>query len=119
MWEESKEDLKPLRTGLTTGSCATACSVACAEYLLGGQQLKSVSITLPSKPRGNVKRVIFELTGHELIAENVIRFQVIKDAGDDPDVTHGATVFVELMLLKKRQTQNAKDNHNRKIDTKS
>ena len=119
MWEESKEDLKPLRTGLTTGSCATACSVACAEYLLGGQQLKSVSITLPSKPRGNVKRVIFELTGHELIAENVIRFQVIKDAGDDPDVTHGATVFVELMLLKKRQTQNAKDSHNRKIDTKS
>jgi len=47
MWEESKEDLKPLRTGLTTGACATACSVACAEYLLGGQQLKSVSITLP------------------------------------------------------------------------
>ena len=100
MWEESKEDSKPLRTGLTTGSCATACSVACAELLLGGQQLDSVTITLPKKRQGLIKRVEFELTGHHRIGEDSARFQVIKDAGDDPDVTHGATVFVELTLLK-------------------
>ena len=103
MWEESKEDSKPLRTGLTTGSCATACTVACAEFLLGGQQLDFVSITLPEKRQGRIKRVEFELMGHHHIGEDIVRFQVIKDAGDDPDVTHGATVFVELTLLRENK----------------
>ncbi len=104
MWEESKENLKPLRTGLTTGACATACSVACAEYLLGGQQVDSVTIILPKKGKNHAKRVSFELTGYEPLGENSARFQVTKDAGDDPDVTHGATVFVELTLLPKKKT---------------
>lgn len=105
MWEESKEDHKPLRTGLTTGSCATACSVACAEYLLGGKRLESVSITLPKKRKGLIKSVAFELTGYQHIAEDTARFQVTKDAGDDPDATHGATVFVELTLLRSAQAR--------------
>ena len=106
MWKESKEDSKPLRTGLTTGSCATACSVACAELLLGGQQLDSVSITLPKKREGSIKRVDFELTGNQRLGKDTVRFQVTKDAGDDPDVTHGATVFVELTLLSAKKDKN-------------
>ena len=102
MWEESKEDLKPLRTGLTTGSCATACSVACAQYLLGGKQPSAVSITLPKKIKGAIKRVSFNLTGCEKTSDTTARSQVTKDAGDDPDATHGSTVFVELTLLKDR-----------------
>ena len=103
MWEESNENAKPLCTGLTTGSCATACSVACAELLLGEQQLNSVSITLPKKRQGIIQRVDFALTGHHRIEPNIARFQVVKDAGDDPDVTHGATVFVELTLLREKK----------------
>ncbi len=99
MWEESKENVTPLRTGLTTGACATACAVACAEYLLGAKQYNCVSITLPKKVKGLVKQVAFQLTGFQRLSEHCVRFQVIKDAGDDPDVTHGATVFVELTLL--------------------
>ena len=103
MWEESKEYSRPLRTGLTTGSCATACSVAGAEFLLGKKTVKIVSITLPKKRHENGKHVEFEITGHNQIAEDIVRFQVTKDAGDDPDATHGATVFVELTLLKKQK----------------
>ncbi len=93
MWEESKESPKPLRTGLTTGACATACSVAAAEYLFSGETLGKVSIVLPKG-----QKVDFQLTGYEL-GQNIVRAQVIKDAGDDPDATHGATVFVELSLI--------------------
>jgi len=93
VWEESKENTKPLRTGLTTGSCATACTVAAAHFLLGEKRLNKVSITLPKGKE--VELPITELT----LEEHVCKASTIKDAGDDPDVTHGATVFVELALV--------------------
>ncbi len=95
MWPESKEHQQPLRTGLTTGACATACTVAAAQALLHDRHPTSVSITLP-------KGKTVELT-MELCTRNgqVAKASTIKDAGDDPDATHGATVFVELMLTKK------------------
>ncbi|NRB38448.1 MAG: cobalt-precorrin-5B (C(1))-methyltransferase [Pseudomonadales bacterium] len=92
MWKESSEDIQPLRTGLTTGSCATACSVACAELLLAEKKLDIASITLP-------KGQTVELTLSECVVTAEGAFaSTIKDAGDDPDVTHGALVFVNLML---------------------
>lgn len=92
MWPESDEKKQPLRTGLTTGACATACSVAAAQALLHDQCPSGVSITLP---RGKTVELTIDLcarNGHRAKATT------IKDAGDDPDATHGATVFVELGL---------------------
>ena len=92
MWPESDEQHKPLRTGLTTGACATACSVAAAQLLLKGEASGCVSITLP---RGKTVELTIE-TCRRLGSR--ASASTIKDAGDDPDATHGATVFVELAL---------------------
>ena len=49
MWPESSEQKQPLRTGLTTGTCATACCLAVGHLLLGKVKKTSVSVTLPIK----------------------------------------------------------------------
>ena len=99
MWAESAEQAKPLRSGLTTGSCATACCVAAAQHLLGDCSAElsplepiTVEITLPKGK--NVSLVICEQEWSEKNATS----STIKDAGDDPDVTHGAKVSVKLAL---------------------
>ncbi|AEF53928.1 cobalt-precorrin-5B (C(1))-methyltransferase [Marinomonas posidonica] len=92
MWPESGEEKAPLRTGLTTGSCATACCVAAAQYLFAQRQDDKVSILLPKG-----KRVDLVIESYQAIAQGVCT-STIKDAGDDPDVTHGARIFVELSL---------------------
>ncbi|MGB0732848.1 MAG: cobalt-precorrin-5B (C(1))-methyltransferase [Pontibacterium sp.] len=99
MWPESSENQQQtLRTGLTTGCCATACCVAAAQALLANKRPTSVDVTLP---RG--QQVSLKITGYEVLDDLVhgaqgIRTATIKDAGDDPDATHGATVFVEVRL---------------------
>ena len=93
MWPETSETEQPLRNGLTTGSCATACCVAAVRALLANKQPASVEITLP---RGEV--VNLDIIDYQPL-EKGIRTSTIKDAGDDPDATHGATLFVELRLL--------------------
>jgi cobalt-precorrin-5B (C1)-methyltransferase len=92
MWPESSETEQPLRNGLTTGSCATACCVAAVRALLANKQPASVEITLP---RGEL--VNLDIIDYQVI-EHGVRTSTIKDAGDDPDATHGATLFVELRL---------------------
>lgn len=93
MWPESDESPRPLRTGLTTGCCATACCVAGAYKLLADKTTESVNVTLP---RGKV--VELNIVQYQTLAQRSVRAATIKDAGDDPDATHGATVFVELTL---------------------
>ena len=90
MWPESGETPKPLRSGLTTGTCATACCIAAAERLFSDRSPESVTVTLPKG-----KEVSLVIDCCETIG-NAVRASTIKDAGDDPDVTHGARVFVEL-----------------------
>jgi cobalt-precorrin-5B (C1)-methyltransferase len=92
MWPESSEQPQPLRTGLTTGTCATACCVAAAHLLLGQQSNSQASVTLP-------KGQIVELDIQDLEQRHQFAHAAtIKDAGDDPDVTHGAKVWVRLGL---------------------
>ena len=93
MWPESSETEQPLRNGLTTGSCATACCVAAVRSLLANKQPNSVEITLP---RG--EKVDLDIISYQPL-DSGIRTSTIKDAGDDPDATHGATLFVELRLI--------------------
>lgn len=92
MWPESAESPTPLRSGLTTGTCATACCVAAAQALFAQQQDATVSVTLP---KGKV--VDLPIIEYQPINGGV-KTATIKDAGDDPDATHGATLFVELRL---------------------
>ncbi|MEM9047383.1 MAG: cobalt-precorrin-5B (C(1))-methyltransferase [Pseudomonadota bacterium] len=83
-------DRPPLRTGFTTGACATAAAAAAAGALLTGVWQDPVSIFLP---RG--QRVRFALSGRDT-GPGWARAAIVKDAGDDPDVTHGATIQVTL-----------------------
>jgi cobalt-precorrin-5B (C1)-methyltransferase len=75
-----------LRRGWTTGACATAAAKAAATALLSGAFPDPVEITLP---RG--QRVAFALAEARLIGD-AAQAGVVKDAGDDPDVTHGALI---------------------------
>lgn len=75
-----------LRYGWTTGACATAATKAAYTALLTGEFPDPVTITLP---RG--QNPAFALAVEELGADHA-RAAIVKDAGDDPDVTHGALV---------------------------
>ncbi|MBT3437172.1 MAG: cobalt-precorrin-5B (C(1))-methyltransferase [Oceanospirillaceae bacterium] len=102
MWPESSEQQQPLRTGLTTGTCATACCLAAGHLLLGDQQKTSVSVTLPTKKSNTgqpSKQVNLELTVVEKRGLGKAYAATVKDAGDDPDATHGATIWVDLNLV--------------------
>ena len=98
MWPESSEKKQPLRTGLTTGTCATACCLAGAHLLLGNIYKTSASVTLP-KPKGASKHVDLELKLVEHRGPTTAYAETIKDAGDDPDATHGATIWVTVSLV--------------------
>ncbi len=81
---------KPLRRGWTTGACATAACRAALDGLWGGAVPGAVTIRLP---RGEMPG--FEIVGG-LVGEGWAEAGVIKDAGDDPDVTHGAEIRVRV-----------------------
>ena len=84
---EPPAEARELRKGWTTGACAAAASRAAAEALLTGKFPDPVTITLP---RGH--RPSFALARSERTATSATA-GVVKDAGDDPDVTHGALVL--------------------------
>jgi cobalt-precorrin-5B (C1)-methyltransferase len=75
-----------LRRGWTTGACATAAVKAAYTALLTGRFPDPVAITLPG---GETPAFALALEGK---GENWAEAGVIKDAGDDPDVTHGAMI---------------------------
>ncbi len=79
-----------LRRGWTTGACATAATKAAFDALCGSAFPDLVEIELP---RG--KRATFALAFSERGAD-FARAGVVKDAGDDPDVTHGVMVVATL-----------------------
>ncbi|MBP6021321.1 MAG: cobalamin biosynthesis protein CbiD [Candidatus Methanomethylophilaceae archaeon] len=76
-----------LRSGYTTGTCATAATKAAAEMLLCGKPVDSVEITVP---RGDV--LILKIEDIAIGGESV-RCAVRKDAGDDIDATDGALIY--------------------------
>ena len=88
--EPARKPEGPLRRGWTTGACATAAARAAFEALLTGRFPDAVSIRLP---RGQTPRFPIESTG---LAAGAATAGVRKDAGDDPDVTHGALVLATV-----------------------
>ena len=81
-----------LRYGWTTGACATAATKAAYTALLTGEFPDPVEITLP-----HGRRPAFALAVEEL-ADGAAMAGIVKDAGDDPDVTHGALVRSTVRL---------------------
>jgi cobalt-precorrin-5B (C1)-methyltransferase len=75
---------KALRTGWTTGTCAAAAAKAATTALDTGELQQSVEVGLPSG-----QRVSFPVADCILAPPAAVAV-VVKDAGDDPDVTHGA-----------------------------
>jgi cobalt-precorrin-5B (C1)-methyltransferase len=86
--EEANSDIPagPLRRGWTTGACAAAATRAAYEALVTGSCPDPVEIELPSGARAAFAIATFEHSAESATAS------VVKDAGDDPDVTHGALV---------------------------
>ncbi len=81
---------RPLRRGWTTGACAAAAAKAAAAALCTGAFPDPVSIELPGGQRPEFSLALREA------GRGWARAGVTKDAGDDPDVTHGALVIAEL-----------------------
>ena len=80
------ESGRELRRGWTTGACAAAAAKAAALALDGGDFPALVDVLLPGGQRPS-----FALAGQKR-GDGFARATIIKDAGDDPDVTHGAAV---------------------------
>ena len=81
---------RPLRYGWTTGTCAAAAAKAAYTALLTGAFPDPVEVTLPKG-----QRPAFALATTEL-SEGAATAGVVKDAGDDPDVTHGALILATV-----------------------
>jgi cobalt-precorrin-5B (C1)-methyltransferase len=75
---------RALRTGWTTGTCSAAAAKAATTALHTGQLQQAVEVALPDGRRVGFPVERCELHEGEAVAA------VVKDAGDDPDVTHGA-----------------------------
>lgn len=88
--ETDADDARPasgtLRRGWTTGACATAAAKAAFEALITGRFPDPVAVRLP---RG--MRATFDIAESRLEPDGAFA-AVVKDAGDDPDVTHGARI---------------------------
>ena len=76
--------VRGLRTGFTTGACAAAAAKAAVVWLTSGQIPPRVEIGLPAG-----RRVGFDILTVDAATGTCA---VVKDAGDDPDVTHGAHI---------------------------
>src|SRR5260370_14305027 len=81
---------RPLRRGWTTGACATAAAKAAYAALLTGEFPDPVAVTLP---RGGHVSFALALTQRDAGSASA---GVIKDAGDDPDVTHVAVIVATV-----------------------
>lgn len=82
-----------LKSGYTTGSCAAVCVKACLEALLENNFHKEIEFTTLN----GVKLVIpiYKLN----VRGNRATCAVTKYAGDDPDVTHGINICVQVKIV--------------------
>ena len=81
---------RALRTGWTTGTCASAAAKAAATALRHQAGQDSVEVALPG---GRRVRFPVESCVHDATEATAV---VVKDAGDDPDVTHGARLTARV-----------------------
>lgn len=85
-------DFFPLRSGYTTGTCAVAAAKAAFLFLLNGRAPEEVTITLPSG-----EPVTLPVASARRTAASAL-CTVIKESGDDPDVTNGCRLVAEVEI---------------------
>lgn len=79
-----------MRYGFTTGSCAAAAAKAAAYMLLSGKDKENISILTP-------KGIWFHASlVHRTLTETQAQCGVVKDGGDDPDITTGSIIFAKV-----------------------
>lgn len=105
MVTDNNKDGKKLRSGYTTGTCAAAAAQAALRHLLNLKEQKNhdftpkifpihaVSVDLPQGGTINIpiKSIIVE--------GDIVTAEVIKDGGDDPDITNGASIYATVEIL--------------------
>jgi cobalt-precorrin-5B (C1)-methyltransferase len=91
-----KVDKKKLKTGFTTGTSATAAAKAALLSIINQTKFENIDVKLP---KGKFIKIPIHLCEFE---KNKARCSVIKDGGDDPDVTHGAEIIVDLSLTENK-----------------
>ncbi|MBP7186482.1 MAG: cobalamin biosynthesis protein CbiD [Ruminococcus sp.] len=79
-----------LRCGYTTGSCAASAAKAAAQMLLTGKKASNVTIMTPKGIR------LYLEVNDAIITENEASCCIIKDSGDDPDITNGIRVYAKV-----------------------
>ncbi|MDE6021197.1 MAG: cobalt-precorrin-5B (C(1))-methyltransferase CbiD [Ruminococcus sp.] len=84
---------KRLRCGYTTGSCAAGAAKAAAKMLLSGITVESIDIVTPSGQ--DLKLYVIQ----QNLCANYASCAVVKDGGDDPDVTNGIAIFAEVSKM--------------------
>jgi cobalt-precorrin-5B (C1)-methyltransferase len=95
MADKKEQENKKLRSGFTTGACSAAAAKAAALVLLTGKEQQQVEIPFPTGDRHS-------FTLHQnCVQDRQGAASVIKDAGDDPDVTNGAEI---IALVEKQPT---------------
>ncbi len=91
-----------LKRGYTTGTCATAAAQAALTLLLTNNKIDSASVVLPNETDysnndwNDEQFILIPVQEVKWLDNDTVRASVIKDAGDDPDRTHGATIFTEI-----------------------
>ena len=88
----AEQQSKKLRTGFTTGTAATASSKAAVLAIINQKNIESIEVKLPKRNTITIKIQSCEFN------KTKAKCSVIKDGGDDPDVTHGAEIIVDLTL---------------------
>ena len=84
------KDGKRLRRGYTTGSCAAAAAKSAAIMLLADRRLDSVHLVTPFG-------IELDLPLQDIVTdEKFVSCGIVKDSGDDPDVTDGITVYARV-----------------------
>lgn len=97
---------KKLRLGITTGTCSAAAAQAAAMQLLLGVESHAVTLRTPKGMTVSVPVYLLEADSKKA------SYKVVKDSGDDPDVTNGTDVCVTVEYVKQRvreQTDGSQD----------
>jgi cobalt-precorrin-5B (C1)-methyltransferase len=81
-----------LRRGRTTGSCATAAVKAALYLLLHEERRERVEVSLPDGRH----YLVIPIQEVRRLDSNAVQAKVLKDGGDDPDNTHGATIVAQV-----------------------
>lgn len=91
-----------MRYGFTTGSCAAAAAAAACYMLLTGRKKEEMTILTPKGIPYTAKLVDISIN------ESSAACAIVKDGGDDPDITTGAHIVAEVAFLQKESLQKDK-----------